>query len=134
MPRRRKSTTSLPPSTGSEPPAAAAPTSTKRRTRSPRRPGKTGAERTAGLLDAHRTAVDKTRAEAAANRTPNDWQVDTSWATELDAPISVVSVGPPDPTKTNEILDAWAEFLVDAWLLQRERETKLEHERLKPLH
>jgi hypothetical protein len=117
MPRRRKSATSLPPSTGSEPPAAAAPTSTKRRRRSPRRrPGKTGAERTAGLLDAHRTAVDKTRAEAAANGTPNDWQVDTSWAAELDAPISVVSVGPPDPAKTDEILDAWAEFLVSVYL------------------
>ncbi len=114
MPRRRK--TPEPPPTQSEPPTAAASTPPKKRRRSPPRPRKTEAERTAALLEAHTKAIEKTKAEAAAKGTPNDWQVDTSWVDDFDAPFSVISVGPGDPKKTDEMLEAWAEFLVAVWL------------------
>lgn len=63
--------------------------------------------------------MDKTKADAAAQGHPDYWTVDTSWAEELDAPISVITVGPGDPKKTEEILDAWAEYFVNVWFERR---------------
>lgn len=90
------------------------------RRRRPKRPKALPAERTQRLLECHAGYLEEVKAEAAAKGTPNDWNVDTSWADDLDAPISMTSVGRVDPKTTEEALEALAEFLVDVWV-ERQR-------------
>lgn len=80
----------------------------------------TTAERAAGLMARHESAVTKARADAAAKGTPDHWAVSTSWADELDIPVSTFTAGPPDSAAHQQAIEALADFLVSAWLRRRE--------------